>query len=269
MAIQEGIIPLSGKMGDVIFSNRKGKKYAKAKSTKPMRQTAATKKSSSDFGEASKVGARIRTAFAPLIKQYGDTTVVTRFTKHILKIFKTVPSTFIGSKKLGQGDVGIFKDFQFNASAKLDLLLHQQPKVKLEGSGLNIAFKGDSIVDLFKWIAKADTAVLQLMVYNLSLDGDDDEVVCIKDLFIPLENEHFGGAKLQVPLNLIGEQVVWVAMGVHFLHQNGMIGDRTKRAASIVYVARLWDGVAVVFEAVQPALRQVEKDEGGMEWELG
>ena len=268
MAIQEGIIPLSGKMGDVIFSNRKGKKYAKAKSTKPMKQTVATKKSSSDFGEASKVGARIRTAFAPLIKQYGDTTVVTRFTKHLLKVFKTIPSTFIGSKKFGQGDVGIFKDFQFNASARLDSLLHQQPEIKLDGTGLHIAFKGNSIADLFKRVAKADVAVLQLMVYNLSLDGDEDEVVCIKDLFIPLESEHFRGAKLQVPLNFIGEQVVWVAMGVHFLNRMGMIGDRTKRAASVVYVARLRDGLEVVFVPDQPALRHVEKDKEGIEWEL-
>ena len=267
MAIQEGIIPLSGKMGDVIFSSRKGKKYAKAKSTKPMKQTAATKKSSSDFGEASKVGARVRNAFSPLIKQYADTTVVSRFTKHILKVFKTIPSTFVGSKKLGQGDVGIFKDFQFNASAKLDLLLHQQSEVKLEGSGLNIAFKGNLMADLFKWVAKANAVVIQLMVYNLNFDGDD-EVVSIKDLLIPLHDEYFRGAKLQVPLNLVGEQVIWVAMGVHFLNRTGMIGDKTKRAASVVYVARLRGGLEVVFVPDQPALRHLEKDKGGMEWEL-
>ncbi|MBC7616068.1 MAG: hypothetical protein H7202_08385 [Pedobacter sp.] len=267
MAIQEGIIPLSGKMGDVIFSNRKGKKYAKAKSTKPMKQTAATKKSSSDFGEASKVGARIRNAFAPLIKKYGDTAVVSCFTKYILKVFKTIPANLVGAKKFGQGDVGVFRSFQFNESVRLDSLLHQQPEIKLDGTGLHIAFKGNSIADLFKQVAKADAVVLQLMVYNLNFDGDD-EVVSIKDLLIPLHGEYFRGAKLQVPLNLVGEQVVWVAMGVHFLNRMGMIGDKTKRAASVVFVARLRDGLEVVFVPDQPALRHVEKDKEGIEWEL-
>ena len=268
MAIQEGIIPLSGKMGDVIFSNRKGKKYAKAKSTKPMNQTAATKKSSSDFGEASKVGARIRKAFAPLIKKYGDTTVVSRFTRHILKVFKTIPAAYLGSKKLGDGDISIFRDFQLNASAGLNLPLNQKPKVKLDTAGVKIAFSGNSIDSVFKWPAKANAAVLQLMVYNLDLDGHDDEVVYVKDLLVPLNSEHFKGAKLQVPLTFTGEQVVWVALGMHFLQQHGMIGDKTKRAASIVYVARLRDGEEVAFVSDQPVLRQVEKDEEGMEWEL-
>lgn len=268
MARQEGIIPLSGKMGDVIFSNRKGKHHAKAKSTKPMNQTAATKKSSFDFGEASKVGAGIRKAFAPLIKKYGDTTVVPRFTKHILKVFKTIPATNEVAKNLSKGDVGLFRDFQFNALIKLDSLLHKPAEVRLVESGLHIAFKEDQIADLFKSVAKADTVVLQVMVYNLNLDGDDDEVVCVKDLLIPLASEHFRGAKLQVPLSLIGEQAVWVAIGVHFLNKRWMICDRTKMAAAIVYVARLKDGEEVVFMSDQPVQMQATKDEGAIAWEL-
>jgi hypothetical protein len=253
----------------VIFSNRKGKRYAKAKSTKPMKQTEATKKSSSDFGEASKIGARIRRGFAPFINIYGDTEVVTRFTKHVLKVFKTIPATFVGPKKLAQGNVGVFKDFQFNRSARLHLPFNEQPKIDLDGFGLKIAFPGISEDGLFKWPEKANTVVLQLMVYTLNLEGDDDEVVSVKDLLIPLGGEYFKGAKLQVPLNFKGEQVVWVALGMHFLHEkNSMIGDITKRAAAVVFIARLTEGVEVVFVPDEPVPRQVEKDEGGLEWEL-
>ncbi|MCY1535200.1 hypothetical protein D9M68_705940 [compost metagenome] len=269
MARQEGIISLSGKVGDLIFSNRKGKRHAKARSTKPMNQTAATKRSSVDFGEASKIGARMRRAFAPLINEYGDTTVISRFTKHILKVFKTIPASSVGQKSLGQGNVGIFRDFQFNAFAKLDLLL-LQPEVTLEGSGIKVVLKENSIADLFKWVAAANAVVLQLMVYNLNLNGEDDEVVCVKDLIILLEDEHFRGAKLQIPLNLKGEQVVCVALGMHYLREDNLrIGDRTKRAAAIVYAVRLSEGLEVAFVPDQPVVKPVEKDEGGLEWELG
>jgi len=60
MAIQQGIISLSGKVGDLVFSTRKGKYIAKKKSLVPMNQTEATKKSSSDFGVASKAAIRMR-----------------------------------------------------------------------------------------------------------------------------------------------------------------------------------------------------------------
>jgi hypothetical protein len=269
MARPQGIVPLSGKVGDLIFAKRNGKRHVKAKSTKPMNQTAATKKSSSDFGEASKAGARIRYAFVPLIKNYGDGTLVSRFTKHLLKVFKTIPSAFVGHKKLNQGDIGIFKGFQFNAWARLDSLLFDQPVVELEKSGLKIVFEENLVANLFKRTARADAVVLQLMVYSLNLNGGDDEVVSIKDLVIPLDEEHFRGAKLKVPLNYVGEQVVWVALGIHYLgEKKWMIGDKTKRAAAITYVKRLNDGVEVPFVPYEQESSRAEVDEEGLDWEL-
>jgi len=268
MATQKGIISLSGKVGDLIFSEHQGKTRAKAKSAKPMNQTAATKKSSSDFGEASKVGARMRLAFTPLIKKYGDTTIVSRFTKQILKIFSTIPSSFIGQKKLSQGNIGIFRDFQLNTSAKLDSLLQQQPKIKLEANGLKISFEENKIANLFKWVAKSKTAVLQLLVYSLNFDGED-EVIRVKDLIIDVDDAYFRGAHLRIPLNLSGEQAVYVALGIHYFGQEQfMIGDKTKRAAAIVYVARLSDGMEVSMATEQPIAVKKEKEEGSIGWEL-
>ncbi|MES2652718.1 MAG: hypothetical protein V4663_13330 [Bacteroidota bacterium] len=269
MAIQQGIISLSGKVGDLIFSNRKGKHIAKKKSLVPMNQTEATKKSSSDFGVASKAAARLRRSFAPFIEKYGDTTLVSRFTKHMLKVFKTIPADFIGHKQLNQGDVGIFKDFQFNASARLDSLLFQLPKVEIAASGLKIVFKAykESLIGgLFKRVAKADTALLKLMVYNLNLDNNDDEVVSIKELGIPSNNESFRGATVQIPLNFIGQQVVFVAVGIHYEGKNSMIGDKTKRAAAIVHVARLNDGVEVAFVPQPQAPHETKDDNEGLDW---
>lgn len=268
MATQQGLVSLSGKVGDMVFSVRKGKKHVKAASTKPMNQTEATKKSSSDFGEASKIGARMRRAFAPLITNYGDITTVSRFTKHTLKIFKTISPQLLGQKKFKDGDIKLFRDFQFNASVRLDSLLHQQPRVKLEASGLKIVFKQNPIGTLFKWAAKANAAVLQLMVYTLNLDDANDEVISVKDLVIALEDEHFQGAQLNIPLNLIGEQVVSVAMGMHFLAGKQIIGDKTKRAASIMYITRLSDGIEVPFVYDQPLPIEKNKDEGTITWEL-
>ncbi|MES2652632.1 MAG: hypothetical protein V4663_12890 [Bacteroidota bacterium] len=248
MAIQQGIISLSGKVGDLIFSNRKGKHIAKKKSLVPMNQTEATKKSSSDFGVASKAAARLRRSFAPFIEKYGDTTLVSRFTKHMLKVFKTIPADFIGHKQLNQGDVGIFKDFQFNASARLDSLLFQLPKVEIAASGLKIVFKAykeSLIAGLFKQV---------------------DEVVSIKELGIPSNNESFRGATVQIPLNFIGQQVVFVAVGIHYEGKNSMIGDKTKRAAAIVHVARLNDGVEVAFVPQPQAPYETKDDNEGLDW---
>lgn len=269
MARQEGIIPLSGKLGNLIFSNRNGKRHVKAKSTKPINQTEATKKSSTDFGEASKTGARIRHAFTPFSKKYADATFVSRFTKRIMKVFKTMPSTLNGYKKLNHGDIGLFKGFQFNAKATLDSLLYQQPVIELEKGGLEIVFEENSVANLFSKVKNTNTAVLQLMVYNLNLDGADDEIVCVKDLIMPLNGKYFRGAKLQVPLNFVGEQVAWVALGIHYLKERDwMIGDQAKRAAGIIYVKRLSDGAEVVFIPHPKVPDQIVDDKDELDWEL-
>lgn len=269
MAIQHGIIPLSGKIGEVVFSNRKGKRYAKLKSTKPINQTADTKKSSTDFGEASKLGSRVRNAFSPLISNYGDSALVGRFTKQILRVIGTIPKTSLGAKKFSYGDVSIFRDFQFNTSIKLATLLHEFPKVKLQPSGLAISFKEERTVKLVRWVPRAASAVIQLMVYNLNLDDVNDEVFSAKDLLISGESEHFRGAKLQVPLTLKGERIVWVAIGIHYLgDHNQFIGDKTKRAGAIVKIMRLSDGVEVKFTPEQPTVVTESGDDGKIGWDL-
>jgi len=269
MAIQQGIISLSGKVGDLVFSNRRGKRVAKKKSMVPMNQTEATKKSSSDFGVASKAGARMRRVFAPFIERYSDTTLVSRFTKHILKVFKTIPADFRGQKKLAQGNVGIFKDFQFNTWARVDSLLFDQPTIVLGKSGLTIGFaevKKNADIGLFKKVAKADFVFIKLMVYNLSLDNDEDEVVMIKELALPTYLDSFKGAKVEVPLNFKGQQAVFVAIGIHYEGKNSMMGDRTKRAASIMQVARLSDGKEVIAEPQPKAPLRTETDDEGLDW---
>jgi hypothetical protein len=278
MAIQQGIISLSGKVGDLVFSNRKGKRVAKKKSMVPMNQTEATKKSSSDFGVASKVGARMRKAFAPFIKTYSDTTLVSRFTKHVLKVFKTIPIDFRGQKKLAQGNIGIFQDFQFNTWARLDSLLFHQPKIVLGTSSLTIEFKEvkkTTGIGLFKQVAKADFVFIKLMVYNLSLENDEDEVVMIKELGLPAYFDGFKGAKVEVPLNFKGQQVVFVAIGIHYegkkIHTQrslSMIGDRTKKAASIMEVVRLSDGEELIFAPEPKEATPAANDEEGLDWNM-
>jgi hypothetical protein len=278
MAIQQGIISLSGKVGDLVFSNRKGKSVAKKKSLGPMKQTEATKKSSSDFGVASKAGARMRKAFAPFIERYSDTTLVSRFTKQVLKVFKTIPADFRGQKKLEQGNIGVFQNFQFNTWARLDGLLFHQPKIVLGTSGLTIEFnelKKTTDIGLFKKVAKSEFVFIKLMVYNLSLDNDEDEVVMIKELGFPANSDGFKGARVDVPLKFKGQQAVFVAIGIHYegkkIHTRGslsIIGDRTKRAASIMEVLRLNDGEELTFTPEPREAPPVAKDDEQLDWDM-
>jgi hypothetical protein len=186
----------------------------------------------------------------------------------MLKVFKSIPATSLGSKSFGQGDVALLKDFQFNAWIQLHSLLHKLPSVSLETSGLNISLQESACDSLFKQVAKARNVVLQLLVYNVSLDGHEDQVIPIKDMAIPTDLEYFRGAKLQVPLNLKGERVVFVALGIHNLNERYIIGNRTTKAAAIIFSVRLKDGIEVVFVPSAKEIVPSTVDNGVLDWEM-
>ena len=214
MARHQGIISLSGKVGDLIFVNRNGKRYAKSTSTEPVNLSEASKKSGSDFGEASRSASKVRKAFAPLIAKYGDDMLVNRLNKRMIEVFKTVPSEFAGNKKLGQGNIGLLQGFRFNSLVPLDTLLQQPPLFAFDQKGqLQIELVAAPSNTMFKQIAKATAIVLQLMVYNLDLNDEENEVIPINDLVIPLANHQFQGGKLNVELNLNGERAALVGLG--------------------------------------------------------
>ena len=71
MAIQTGLITLTGKSGNQINYQRNGKHYTKGVA-KNIKRTEASKRSSAEFGAASKVASLINTGFLPLRKELSD-----------------------------------------------------------------------------------------------------------------------------------------------------------------------------------------------------
>jgi hypothetical protein len=80
MAIQKGIVKLSGKLVDLIFYQRKNKTvvWSVKKDGTPYQLSEGSKKSGKDFGEASRSAKYIRKAFAPLVSKYADNEIINR-----------------------------------------------------------------------------------------------------------------------------------------------------------------------------------------------
>ncbi|SFG76347.1 hypothetical protein [Pedobacter insulae] len=266
MATQGGIIQLSGKLGDLIFSKKKGRNAVRSKSSKPINQTEASKKSSADFGAASSAAAKIRKAFKPLFVYGADDTIINRLNKQILAVFKTISQDFSGNKKLMQGDIKLLTGFQFSSFIQLDTLLFTYPTIAvLLPNQLNIAF-GESTG--IKQIERATTAVIELMCYNMDLNGDEHQTIPVNPLTIPLISK-FRGAKLNIPLVLGGDRAVLVAIAIHYLDDKCNINSRRARAGSIVFASKYKDGIEVPFLPMEIVETIIEEKPEGLAWELG
>lgn len=269
MARHKGLIQISGQVGDLVFLEQKGKRIVKSKSTKPIQQTEASKKSSVDFGTACKASARIRKAIRPLSSKYADDTFINRLNKKLIAILSTISKEFAGKKELVNGDVALLKDFQLSSLRRLDSFLWKAPIISIiPNDEIQIVIVEGNPSNLFKKVAKAINIVLELMVYNMDLNGENDQILPELPLVIPFEGE-FKGATLRLPLDLNGERLVMVGIGIHYLSKEFEIGARNTQAGGIVFAAKFTDGIEVPFIPIEAKPVKAETKVEGTSWVLG
>lgn len=268
MARYKGIADFSGKIGDVIFVNKKNTKFAKAKRTEPINQTEASKKSSTDFGRASTAAAKIRKTLAPLLSFYGDDTLINRLNSRLMAVFNTIPKEFIGKKTLIQGDVCLLMDFPFNKPKKVDSLLYRGPEITILSSGkMLLEIPPHAPLEFFRQVPKATSVVMEFLVYNMDVEGNEDELIPINPLAIPFSCD-FGGAKLTIPLVLSGDRIVIIGMGLHYLNGTTKIGSQQARAGSILFANKFRDGVVLPFIPAPSASIITEEKIQGLSWDF-
>lgn len=269
MATLNGMMRFSGQLGELVFY-RRGK-------TDVVRQKAAaytlsenSRKSAADFGAASRNGAYIRKAFAPMVKRYGYGDLHNRLNKKLVDVFKTIPAACAGQKKLQDGNISLLQGFEFNAATWLDHLLLQKPQFSLAGPDtMVLQLPKTDILQLVKRIPKADACVLQVMLFNFDVDSGQYEIISINDLRLSFEQADFPGAQLQVPFAHQGDRLVLVAMGISYLHREVQKADRRYFACQLAYCRHLKDGVEVAFiPPVAQVSAPIQEAEAGISWTL-
>lgn len=269
MAIQNGTITVSGKLGELVFYRRK-QKYVGRKISKPYQLSAESIKSSTDFGQASKNAAYLRKAFAPLVAYYADTDIVNRLNAKMNALFKKIPDAFKGQKKLRHADLSQLADFQFNAYTNLNRLLLALPSCNLAQDGLlTITLPKDAIKRFAETNKRYQKLKLQLMVFNLGFEAEDYELFQVNDLVVAINQTSFPEAKVVVPTQQGGERALVVALGAAYCYKdNERTGDRRHFACQFVYAANVCDGKVVYPEQKVVAVKPVEEvgEDSGISW---
>ncbi|MBO9572206.1 MAG: hypothetical protein J7497_08370, partial [Chitinophagaceae bacterium] len=140
MAIQTGLITLRGKSGNQINYKRNGKYYAKS-AAKIIKRTEGSKKSSAEFGEASKVASLINMGFIPLRKKISDGNFIYRLNSSVQQAVKAGPQELLGRRKFEDGDISLVEEIQFNSYKRLESLVAVFPLMTIEPmESLTISF---------------------------------------------------------------------------------------------------------------------------------
>ncbi|TCD17609.1 hypothetical protein EZ456_22595 [Pedobacter psychrodurus] len=267
MAIQNGIIKINGQLGDLVFYKRGNTDVVRQKAAHKQ-QTEASKKSSRDFGRASRNAAYIRKAFAPLVKLYAYGDLLNRLNKRFIEIFKTIPLEKAGNKKLIDGDIALLKGFEFNTSKPLQQLWLSETDLCIDTDGLvKLILPKCELKTLLKPHPKATEARLQVMGFHFELDDHGGyEIIEVNDLVIPLSNSHFPKTTLTLGLNHRGDKALIFAMGISFFIGAARSADRRYYAGKIIHALHVKDGLVVNFVRQPKVEREVMEQGDKLSW---
>ncbi|MGM9478221.1 hypothetical protein ACS5PU_17475 [Pedobacter sp. GSP4] len=269
MAIQNGIIKINGQLGDLVFYKRGNKDVVRQKAVYKQ-QSEASKKSSADFGSATRNAAYIRRAFAPLVMLYAYGDLVNRLNKRFIEIFKSIPPEHAGHKKLIDGNLALLAGFEFNASKPLKQLWTCETVLSLEPDGLvKLILPKGELKSLLKSYPKATEVRLQVMGFHFELgENGSYEIIDVNDLVVPVNLPHFPKTTLSLHLKHQGDKALVVAMGISFFVGADRFADRRYYACKIIHALHLRDGVVVNFVGQPKAERVVVEQGNRLSWEV-
>lgn len=246
MAISTGIISFSGKLGDLIFYQTDKGVLVRQKHTKH-NLSDNSKKSNADFGEASKNAAYIRNALKPLITWYKEGAAHNRLNKRLIEVFKTIPPSQMGIKRLAEGDISLISGFEFNGATAVTNLLNKLPAINLTAAGLRLSLSRTEIATWCKQVPKATGLVLQFMVFRFQLLGNKYGAWQIQDLSVCLDKPTYPGAELDLPMEHKGDWALFLCLGVYYKEGQHKIADKRYFACGITHAWHVKDGKKLSF----------------------
>jgi hypothetical protein len=126
MAQQESFIKLKGKIGDLTFFKTKTGYQAREKGGVSADRIAndpaylRTRENNAEFGRACSSSKKLRDVLRSIILLTSDTKMANRLTSRMARIIKADSVNIRGERKVLPQNVGMLKDFSFNASALLN-----------------------------------------------------------------------------------------------------------------------------------------------------
>lgn len=266
MAKPDDIISFNGKLGNQIFTSRKGTKYVKSKSAKPIAQTAAMKANAANFGAISKLASRLHQSYAAIIAGYANGNLIALFQKRLMAVLKSAESS---KKDFAEGNVELLTGLQLNIKTPLSSLLHEMPTVWfIEKNKVIVRFAEGDLLRVISWPAQALKAVLQLQIVVSDLEYANDHIFAAKNLVIVKDSTSFAAASLTIPVQFNGLQLVTVMVAIHFLRGNDdMASNQKQKAAGLTHAILLRDGEEINYQ--KPTVEKPNKpvEFGDLDWD--
>jgi hypothetical protein len=247
VAIQSSVIPLSGKLGKLVFYQLNGKEVVRSL-PQPYELTVNSRNAGKDFGKASAAASRLLQAISAAGSGVADNQLYHRLNSCLIKVIGTAHNRPTGEREIADGDLSLLKGLQLNRHRTTHTVFPVAMGATIHPAGeICIRFAG------FRWPARkslrarAGSLLVQVCCFACDFQAKDITVTRF-DQLIGLGDPLPAGSMYNFFAENMEGRVAIIAAGFHYLDKAGKpIADRTWRAGSIIEAALVQEGRIIPF----------------------
>lgn len=271
MAIEKGVISLSGKLDNQVHYRRNGKNFVRAYASHHT-LSENSKKSGMEFGRAGSAASLVRTALGYMVDRMADNALYNRLSAHFYQVIRSCNSKQAGEREVMDGNLALLKAVELNRYTQSQKIFSAEPVVVIDpGADISITIPRFSVKGIAKAFPRAATLVVQLCCCACDFANKKGLVAKADDLQISLHRPYFPGGRLRLPAGAVDDKVLLVAIGFYCLDTKSQpIGDRNYQAGKILEAVLVREGRIVPFVHQEPTPKKVvkQKEKKGIAWEI-
>jgi hypothetical protein len=271
MAIEKGIISLSGKLDNQVHYRRNGKNFVRSN---PGHYTLSenSQKSGTEFGRAGSAASLVRKALGFMADRIADNGFYNRLSAHFYQVIKSCNTKQPGERQVVDGDLALLKKVELNRYTHSQKIFPAEPVVIIHPEAdIFISLPRLGLAGIARALPQAGTLVVQLCCCACDFAAKKGVVAKVDDLPISLQQSFFPGCKLKLPAGALDDKVLLITIGFYCLDKNAqLIGNRKYMAGRMIEAVLIREGRIVPFvypeNKIQPVVKQKEKK--GVSWEI-
>jgi hypothetical protein len=227
MARQNGLIKLSGTIGDMTYYKSKDGYLAKEKSSLSGARIASdprfirTRENMAEFGNAGRAGKTLRQSISLVLQNAKDTRMVPRLFKTMTQVIKTDTIDKRGDRKVAAGDVTLLTNFEFNANAVLNTTFHAPYTFSINRTTGVLSITIPAFVPFTNIIAPAGATHFKLISAGTAVDFDKQQFVSqtAESGVLPLDETATANITLTNNVTAGSTLPLFLVLGIQFYQQ--------------------------------------------------
>jgi hypothetical protein len=228
MAKLEGIVPLRGRIGNIVFFKKKNGEYG-ARAYHPFepgtvlkdKRFLRTQQNIAEFTRAVKANKTLRNAFKQALQRVTDSKMSGRMLGQMINVIRADANNPRGQRNIMEGNLQLMRGFDFNSNSALDPTLKVETTATIDRATGKLTVVIPSFIPVFFVKAPYEASAFKIVSAGAEIDFEQESYVSetVKSDMINLDETPTQAITLTTNVPANSSHTLFLLLGVEFYQQ--------------------------------------------------